>query len=354
MVQQYLDHSLKVLVDDDSVFKKNRTGIDSISRFGHQNEYDLSKGFPLLTTKKVPFAPIVHELLWFLRGDSNLKYLVDNNVHIWDGNAFQHYLKSQNSQEKLPMYSPEWVREKNFFIERIKSDEEFAKQHGDLGPVYGRQWRHWKTSDGTEIDQIADVIDLLHNNPSSRRMVISAWNPVEIPDMALPPCHAMYQLNVRNNCLDLHMFQRSCDMFLGVPFNIASYALLTNILAQESNLQPGKFIHSFGDAHFYCGSDNRGKFYQDQFLMLKEKIKTCTNKEDYLKVNEWIYNKAPPEREDKIGQDHITAILEQMSRPTFDLPQLSIENKSFDSLTFNDIKLHNYKAHPMIRRSMAV
>src|SRR3989338_7013689 len=176
-MEQYLSHALKILTDPKSAYKPNRTGIDSISLFGHQNEYNLADGFPLLTTKRVPVKSIIHELVWFLRGDTNIKYLIDQGVHIWDGNAFQHYLKKEKLEQQLPMYSSEWNRAKDEYLQRIKEDEEFAQQHGNLGDVYGAQWRHWKTSEGKEIDQLADMIDLLQYKPQSRRIIVTAWNP---------------------------------------------------------------------------------------------------------------------------------------------------------------------------------
>lgn len=380
MVEQYLTHAKFILSDRYSVYKPNRTGIDSISRFGYQNEYDLADGFPLLTTKRIPVKSIIHELLWFLRGDTNVKYLVDNDVHIWDGNAFQHYLKKQGRETTLPMYSPDWLKAKEEYIQRIKEDAEFARQHGGLGEVYGAQWRHWKTAEGKEIDQLAEVIELLHRSPQSRRLIVTSWNPAEVPGMALPPCHAFYQLNVAEGNsggrgkegkdgkeekegkdgerrLDLHLYQRSCDMFLGVPFNIASYALLTQILAQQAELQPGRFIHSFGDAHFYCGAGERGQFYAKFLEKLKRQVKnvlSLRSRAGYLPLAEWIERVAPPEAEGKEGQDHVTAILEQLAREPKPLPSLEIAKKPFDKLTIDDFVLQGYDPHPGIKRAMAV
>ncbi len=353
-MEQYLKHAQFILTDKQTGYKPNRTGIDSLSRFGYQNEYDLADGFPLLTTKRVPIKSIIHELIWFLRGDTNIKYLADNDVHIWDGNAFQHYLKKEELAAQFPMYSPEWKVKLQDYVQRIREDEEFAQQHGNLGEVYGAQWRHWKTSDGKEIDQLADVVDLLQHKPMSRRIIVTAWNPQEIPTMALAPCHAFYQLNVLDGKVDLHLYQRSCDMFLGVPFNIASYALLTQILAQQAGLQPGRFIHAFGDAHFYCGADERGKFYGHNLGTLKKKILESNSLFRFLDLKDWIEKNAPSETPGKEGQDHVTGILEQLSRESKPLPTMTIVQKRFDKLTLDDFILEGYNPHPGIKRAMAV
>jgi thymidylate synthase len=353
MALQYLEHSRRVLSNRYSAYKPNRTGVDSISLFGHQSEYDLSEGFPLVTTKKVSLKPVIHELLWFLKGSGNIKYLVDNGVHIWDGNALQHHLKRTGLEGNFPMYSNAWQQELKIYIEKIKTDDEFAAKHGDLGPVYGRQWRHWKTSDGKELDQIADAIKLLRKSPQSRRILVTAWNPEEVPSMALPPCHTMFQLNVADGRLDCQLYQRSCDMFLGVPFNIASYAMLTQIFAQEADLEPGRFVHTFGDAHFYCGTHERGEFYRDNLGEIKERVRIAQGR-DFLDIKNWIEKTAPAERAETLGQDHVTAILEQLSREPKPLPKMEISKKPFGQLTFEDFRLNRYDPHPPIKRAMAV
>jgi thymidylate synthase len=209
-MRQYLDLMERVLAE--GVEKRDRTGIGTLSVFGHQMRFDLARGFPLVTTKKLHVKSIVYELLWFLRGDTNVKYLNDHGVRIWD---------------------------------------EWADENGDLGPVYGRQWRSWPTPGGGSIDQIANVVRDIRRNPNSRRLIVTAWNPAEIDGMALPPCHCLFQFNVADGALSCQLYQRSADVFLGVPFNIASYALLTVAVAQVTGLKPGAFIHSFGDAHLY-------------------------------------------------------------------------------------------------------
>jgi thymidylate synthase len=209
-MQQY--HDLMRRVRDHGARKTDRTGTGTLSVFGHQMRFDLADGFPLVTTKKVHMKSIVHELLWFLKGDTNIAYLKANGVSIWD---------------------------------------EWADENGDLGPVYGRQWRSWPARDGGTIDQISEVINAIRTTPDSRRMIVSAWNPADLPEMALAPCHCLFQFYVANDRLSCQLYQRSADIFLGVPFNIASYALLTIMIAQVTGLKPGEFVHTFGDAHLY-------------------------------------------------------------------------------------------------------
>jgi len=209
-MRQYQDLMERILAD--GAEKRDRTGTGTLSVFGHQMRFDLRDGFPLVTTKKLHLKSIVYELLWFLRGDTNIKYLNEHGVSIWN---------------------------------------EWADAQGDLGPVYGKQWRSWPTPDGDTIDQIANVVDMIRRNPDSRRLIVSAWNPADVDRMALPPCHCLFQFYVANGRLSCQLYQRSADVFLGVPFNIASYALLTLMVAQATQLAPGEFIHTFGDAHLY-------------------------------------------------------------------------------------------------------
>lgn len=233
--------------------KGDRTGTGTKSIFGYQMRFDLSKGFPLLTTKKVPIKSIIHELIWFLRGDTNLKYLADNNVHIWDEWPYKAYLLRNN----IPVPktgSEEWNTGIKEFIEKIKNDETFAKEYGNLGPIYGYQWRNWPAPNGQHIDQLKDVIERIKINPNDRRLIVSAWNVADIEEMAkagLPPCHCLFQFYVANGKLSCQLYQRSCDTFLGVPFNIASYSLLTMMIAQVTGLEAGEFVWSGGDVHLY-------------------------------------------------------------------------------------------------------
>lgn len=237
----------------EGVKKTDRTGTGTISLLGHQMRFDLSKGFPLLTTKKVPIKAIIHELLWFMRGDTNLKYLADNNVHIWDEWPYKSYLIRNNIN--IPATgSEEWNSGIKEFIEKIKTDDEFAKEYGNLGPIYGYQWRNWPTPSGKHIDQLKNVIEQIKKSPDSRRLIVSAWNVADIDEMAkagLPPCHCLFQFYVAEGKLSCQLYQRSCDTFLGVPFNIASYALLTMIIAQITGLAPGEFVWTGGDVHLY-------------------------------------------------------------------------------------------------------
>ena len=242
--------------------KTDRTGTGTISTFGYQMRFDLSEGFPLLTTKKVPFGLIKSELLWFLHGDTNIQYLLKHHNHIWDEWAFKNYVTSADyhgpdmtdfGRRSLvdDDFNQAYKQEMNQFCDRIVNDDQFAAKYGTLGNVYGAQWRAWKTSQGDTIDQLSNVIDLLKTHPDSRRMIVSAWNPEDVPSMALPPCHTMFQFYVADGKLSCQLYQRSADIFLGVPFNIASYALLTCLIAKEVGLEPGDFVHTLGDAHIY-------------------------------------------------------------------------------------------------------
>jgi thymidylate synthase len=213
-------HDLLERILSDGAEKHDRTGTGTLSIFGHQMRFNLSAGFPMLTTKRLPLKAIVHELLWFLAGDTNIKYLKDNGVSIWD---------------------------------------EWADANGDLGPVYGSQWRSWPAPDGRSIDQISNVIDMIKRNPDSRRLIVSAWNPADVDKMALPPCHCLFQFYVANGKLSCQLYQRSADVFLGVPFNIASYSLLTMMVAQVCDLRPGEFVHTFGDLHLYSNHVEQAK-----------------------------------------------------------------------------------------------
>jgi thymidylate synthase len=243
-----LEHIMK-----NGVTKTDRTGTGTKSLLGYQMRFNLADGFPLLTTKKVPIKSIIHELLWFMRGDTNLKYLADNNVHIWDEWPYKAYL-IRNNIAVSKTGSDEWNTGIKEFVEKIKMDESFAKNYGNLGPIYGYQWRSWPTPNGKEIDQLKNIIDEIKKNPDSRRLIISAWNVADIKEMekaGLPPCHCFFQFYVVNGKLSCQLYQRSCDTFLGVPFNIASYALFTMIIAQICELEAGEFVWTGGDVHLY-------------------------------------------------------------------------------------------------------
>jgi len=292
--------------------KANRTGIGTTSIFGYQMRFDLSEGFPLLTTKKISFKFIAYELLWFLRGDTNIKFLVDNNVSIWNEWAYQFFLEENNLVEKYPRYSSVWKEELKNFINSIKMDEEFAKKWGELGPIYGKQWVRWEDKFGEEINQVQNLIDLIKTDPTSRRLIINGWNVGEIQELiknhhhAPPPCHTLFQFMVIDNKLSCQLYQRSADVFLGVPFNIASYALLTTMVAQVCNLVPGEFIHTFGDVHIY---DN-----------------------------------------------HLEQVKLQLSRTPKDLPKLKLNPKitSIFDFKYEDFELIGYDPHPAIKGDVAV
>lgn len=256
----YLD--LERFVLENGHRKSDRTGTGTISTFGYQMRFDLSQGFPLLTTKKVPFGLIKSELLWFLHGDTNIQYLLKHHNHIWDEWAFKNYVNSTDyhgpdmtdfGRRSLvdADFNAAYQKEMAAFCDRIVNDNQFAAQYGTLGNVYGAQWRAWRTSKGETIDQLSNVIKTLKTHPDSRRMIVSAWNPEDVPSMALPPCHTMFQFYVADGKLSCQLYQRSADIFIGVPFNIASYALLTCLIAKEVGLQPGDFVHTMGDAHIY-------------------------------------------------------------------------------------------------------
>ena len=264
-MQQYLDLLARVL--DSGVDRDDRTGTGTRAVFGHQMRFDLAAGFPLLTTKKLHIRSIIHELLWFVSGDTNIRYLQDNGVSIWD---------------------------------------EWADDNGDLGPVYGKQWRHWQTPDGREIDQLAELISMIKTNPESRRLMLTAWNPADVPHMALPPCHCLFQFHVAKGRLSCQLYQRSADIFLGVPFNIASYALLTHMIARICGLKPGEFVHVLGDAHLYS--------------------------------------------------NHFDQAREQLSRTPGALPQLVINRlpDSIDGFHFDDFAITGYDAQPHIAAPIAV
>ncbi|MBW1605556.1 thymidylate synthase [Lactobacillus sp. Sy-1] len=297
--------------------KQDRTGTGTISTFGYQMRFDLSAGFPLLTTKKVPFGLIKSELLWFLHGDTNIKYLLEHNNHIWDEWAFANYVKSSDyngpdmtdfGRRHLsdPTFDQEYQAQKQLFCDRILNDNVFAEKYGNLGDVYGSQWRHWKTRSGETIDQIKNVIETIKTHPDSRRMIVSAWNPEDVPSMALPPCHTMFQFYVNDGKLSCQLYQRSGDIFLGVPFNIASYALLTCLIAKETGYQPGEFIHTLGDAHIYS--------------------------------------------------NHVEQVKQQLSRMPKKAPTLWLNpaKKSIFDYQMDDIKVVDYDSYPAIKAPVAV
>jgi thymidylate synthase len=283
-MKQYLDLLQKIY--SEGVDKADRTGVGTRSVFGYQMRVDLAQGFPLLTTKKVNFKAVVYELLWFLRGDTNIKFLVDHDVKIWNEWAYQGYLEKNNLTTKLPRYSEEWKKELENFVAKMKESESFAQEYGDLGPIYGKQWVRWVGPNGEEINQVQNVVDLIKTDPTSRRIIISGWNVGEIQELirnhhhAPPPCHTLFHFMVINGKLSCQLYQRSADSFLGVPFNLASYSLLTMMVAQVSGLGVGEFIHTFGDLHIY----------KNHFEQVKEQLSREPKKLPTVKINPAVKN----------------------------------------------------------------
>ncbi|UEA31027.1 thymidylate synthase [Granulicatella elegans] len=314
-MKQYLE--LLEKIKQEGIEKSDRTGTGTKSIFGYQMRFDLSKGFPILTTKRVPFGLIKSELLWFIKGDTNIRYLLQHNNHIWDEWAFKRYVESVDytgedmtdfGRRSLqdPVFKEVYEKELETFCQRILNEDDFAAKYGELGNIYGSQWRHWKTTQGETIDQLAQVIEMLKTSPDSRRLLVSAWNPEDVPSMALPPCHTMFQFYVADGKLSCQLYQRSADVFLGVPFNIASYALLTHLIANEVGLEVGEFVHTLGDAHLYL--------------------------------------------------NHLEQVDLQLSRETYELPQLVLKHpeKSLYDLEVSDVVLEGYECHPTIKAPIAV
>ena len=313
--QAYLDLARHVL--DDGHYKDDRTGTGTYSVFGYQMRFNLQEGFPLLTTQKVPLGLIKSELLWFLRGDTNIRFLLQHKNHIWDEWAFKKWVESSEYQGPDmtdfgrrhladTAFDAQYQEQKASFDDRILHDDDFASRYGDLGNVYGSQWRAWRTSNGDTIDQLGNVIEQIKVHPDSRRLIVSAWNPEDVPTMALPPCHTMFQFYVNDGKLSLQLYQRSGDVFLGVPFNIASYALLLSLVARATDLEVGEFIHTLGDAHIY--------------------------------------------------KNHVDQVREQLSRTPRPAPQLWLNPDKHDLSDFgmDDIKAVNYDPLPAIKAPVAV
>ena len=279
-MKQYLE--LLSRIKNEGIVKSDRTGTGTRSVFGHQMRFDLAEGFPLLTTKKVFLKGIIHELLWFLAGDTNIKYLVDNGVHIWDNDAYRYYGELCSAHNIAPISKEEFLLATS--EQRPSPIESYA--YGDLNHVYGYQWRSWPKDNGEAIDQIKQVIETIKHNPDSRRMIVSAWNVAEVEDRALPPCHVLFQFYVANGKLSCQLYQRSADTFLGVPFNIASYALLTMMIAQECGLQAGEFVHTLGDTHLYL---NHMEQVDEQLSRTPRKLPTMRINPDVKSVFDFRY-----------------------------------------------------------------
>ncbi|MBC2325627.1 thymidylate synthase [Listeria booriae] len=314
-MKQYLD--LEKFVLENGTQKGDRTGTGTISTFGYQMRFDLADGFPIMTTKRVPFKLVVSELLWFLHGDTNIRYLLEHNNNIWNEWAFERWVASSEytgpdmtdfglRAEQDEAFKAVYLEEMASFKSRILADDVFASKYGELGNIYGKQWREWRTSTGETIDQLADLIEMIKTNPNSRRLIVSAWNPEDVPTMALPPCHTLFQFYVADGKLSCQLYQRSADIFLGVPFNIASYALLTHLIARETGLDVGEFVHTMGDAHLY--------------------------------------------------NNHIEQVREQLSRTPRALPKLVLSDKPASIFDFDvaDITLEGYEPHPAIKAPISV
>ena len=307
--KEYLNLCKTIL--ENGITKDDRTGVGTKSIFGYQMKFDLNKGFPLLTTKKINFNLVWSELLWFIKGDTNIKFLLENKNNIWNEWAFKKWIESEeytgpdmtdfgHRVHKDKDFAEEYKKQMNIFKENILNDDNFSTKFGDLGNVYGKQWRNFNG-----IDQLKNVIEQIKINPSSRRLIVSAWNPSEVDTMALPPCHTMFQFYVSDGKLSCQLYQRSADVFLGVPFNIASYSLLTILIAKECGLEVGEFVHTLGDAHIYV--------------------------------------------------NHFEQVKEQMSRDAFKLPSLRLnEFDSIFNLEISDVELIDYESHPFIKAPIAV
>jgi thymidylate synthase len=371
MVKQYLDHSLEILTSDRSNFKGGSKGAGIISKFGHQSVHNLSEGYPLLTTKQMAFKSMLTETLWFMKGDTNIKYLEERKCPVWRLDAFQHNYPGMVQEGVFPAdlkkYSSDWQQAVKNYGAMVKEDKDgFAEQFGDAGPIYGKQWRKWKYFDEdkkefVEIDQLQNMIEGLKKKPTGKKHIVTAWEPGDVPSMSLPPCHVMFQATGNEHGeLELQLYQRSCDQFLGVPFNLSSYALLTHVIAKEAGMTPKTFVHTFGDSHFYASIGERTKKHKEMFPETQERIRQAAlleeklgDKSGYLGVVNWI-NDTFPSDGNMENYDHVTAILEQLSREPREKPTLEIADKPLDELDIEDFVVKDYDPHPPIRRKMAV
>jgi len=323
-MEQY-HNLLKYIIGNGDVSFEPRTQTYLLGVSGYQNTYSLNEGFPLVTTKNVPPRLPFEELFWKLRGERNVKSLVDKNVHIWTANAFDRYLKGSGLENKFPKHSLEWNEEFENYKNKISEDREFFKQGGDLGPVYGYQWRHWSGPKG-EIDQLENLIKGLKENPNSRYHVLTAWNPGELNQMALGPCPFWHQFTVHGRNLDLHIVQRSCDTYLGVPFNIAQDALLLKMVSQETNLIPRNFIHTLINAHIYLGVEPRAFFWNNPKNVneFQGKFREIKDREEYLELKKWYLTTSPEEGDGNKRKDHIPFVLDQLSKKPKKLPSVDL------------------------------
>jgi thymidylate synthase len=313
---------------------------------------DLWDGFPALTTKKLFFRGAAEEMFWFMRGERNIKTLVDKGVNIWNANVYDLYLRRNGLDNNVKKHTLEWNEGFSEFVDRIKNDSEFAAKEGDAGPIYGYQWRHWKTANG-EIDQLRGIIDKLKKDKGTRYALMHAWKPEDLSDMALAPCHVWYQYSVfENKFLDLHMVQRSCDTFLGVPFNRVGPAIQQTLIARELGLIPREFYHTLINVHLYNGVPPRSEFLRDDANLetFRNKIKKADRREDYLEIREWYLNSAPEEGALHEGKDHIPYVLQQLSYEPMELPKLEINSdlplfELINKPAGDVLRLDNYNFH---------
>ena len=353
-MKAYLGLLKRVLARGDPQYNE-RTDEYMLVSAGDQSRYDLRSGHPVCTTKSVFMRGVAEELFWILRGERSLERLHhDQGVGIWNRNAFQAYLKRQGFAEEVKKNTPEWERQFVGYEKHLKKDRKFAEAETDLGPVYGYQFRSWPDGEGGHIDQVSNVLKSIREQPGSRYHMISGWNVADLPKMAIGPCHCLYQFTVtRNRDLDLNMFQRSCDVYLGVPFNIASASLLNRLVAQETGLRPRSFIHSYGNVHIYMGVPPRSDFLMDEGNLKEFQHKISwdgsRSNKNFLEIRDWYLENAPAESEGNERKDHVPFILEQLSKTPRERPSIEIADMPFFELIEQPAKevvqLSGYNPH---------
>ena len=355
----YLDGLVEVLTRGDQYVLDERTESARLSVTGSKHTYDIGDNVPFLTTKHVKPGLVVPELIWFMRGDTNIQYLEENGVGIWTANAFQNYLETTGQEDEFEQYSDEWNRRKDAFANRIRNDDDFAREHGDLGPVYGKVWRDFPNPDGDNIDQLGSHVEDIRRGRQSTRHLINAWHPVYLDDVALPPCHYSFQLHNRGDKLDITLSQRSTDSFLGEPFNIASYGLLTKIIAEDAGLEPGKLHHFHGNKPLYCGTGERKQWYADNENRewLRHSVEDVMNggsREEFHSLKSVLEKRVPPEDDYTKRSDHIPLVLEQLGRQGYEPPEVTLSAKRFDDYGVEEVSINDYNHCSHIRGRMAV
>jgi thymidylate synthase len=330
--------------------------VSSIATFGGEIEYDITERLPATTTKPTPIKWATKEMLWFLSGSTNIRPLALEKVPFWDMNAFDNYLGKNSLRENFPNYTPAWWAGLKEYVDKIKSDEVFARINGDLGPTYGAQFRRAKTIRG-EVDQISELVDKLKKDPNSRRHIVNLWNIGELPEMALPPCLYCFQLDIGDEFVDIKLTQRSSDFFLAGSSNSTEYIPVVAAVANMLGKRPGRMFHSLGNVHTYCGRGERAEFYKRNLPALREKLKSASASSDrteFLTVNDWILQNAASEKEGEEGLDHVTGAIEQLSRYPTEAPKYSLANKHILDLTIDDLRVEDYNPQKSIKRTMAV